>query len=310
MSKHIPVMLHEAINALDIIPDGFYIDCTFGRGGHSKEILKKLNDDGRLLALDKDLEAVKEGEIIKDKRFEIVHTSFKNLKNILKKKNFQRPNGILMDLGISSPQIDEAERGFSFQLDSNLDMRMNQNQELTASEIINNFEYDELVKLLYDYGEEKFAKKIVRAIIKHREEKGKISRTTELADLVNKAIPKFDSNKNPATKTFQALRIKVNEELLEIEEVLPAAFEALKTNGRLAVISFHSLEDRIIKNFIKDKLNTDTVPKKIPIFQKQIKPAPIKVVQKLQTPSKSEVLKNKRSRSAKLRVIEKISEEM
>ena len=214
-----------------------------------------------------------------------------------------------MDLGISSPQIDQAERGFSFQLDSNLDMRMNQNQKLTASEIINNFEYDELVKLLYDYGEEKFAKKIVRAIIKHREEKGKISITTELADLVNKAIPKFDSNKNPATKTFQALRIKVNEELLEIEEVLPAALEALKTNGRLAVISFHSLEDRIIKNFIKDKLNTDTVPKKIPIFQKQIKSTPIKVIQKLQTPTEGEVLKNKRSRSSKLRVIEKISEE-
>jgi 16S rRNA (cytosine1402-N4)-methyltransferase len=214
-----------------------------------------------------------------------------------------------MDLGISSPQIDQAERGFSFQLDSNLDMRMNQNQKLTASEIINNFEYDELVKLLYDYGEEKFAKKIVRAIIKHREEKGKISRTTELADLVNKAIPKFDSNKNPATKTFQALRIKVNEELLEIEEVLPAALEALKTNGRLAVISFHSLEDRIIKNFIKDKLNTDTVPKKIPIFQKQIKSTPIKVIQKLQTPLEVEILKNKRSRSSKLRVIEKISEE-
>ena len=309
MSKHIPVMLHEAINALDIISNGFYIDCTFGRGGHSKEILKKLNDDGRLLALDKDLEAVKEGETIKDKRFEIVHASFKDLKDILKKKNFQKPNGILMDLGISSPQIDEAERGFSFQLDSKLDMRMNQSQKLTASDIINNYDYDELVKLLYSYGEEKFAKKIVKAIIKYREEKGKILRTIELADLVNKAIPKFDSKKNPATKTFQALRIKVNEELLEIEEVLPAAFEALKKNGRLAVISFHSLEDRIIKNFIKDKLNTDKVPKKIPIFQKQIKSASIKVIQKLQTPSKSEVLKNKRSRSAKLRVIEKISEE-
>ena len=309
MSKHIPVMLHEAINALDIISNGFYIDCTFGRGGHSKEILKKLNDDGRLLALDKDLEAVKEGETIKDKRFEIVHASFKDLKDILKKKNFQKPNGILMDLGISSPQIDEAERGFSFQLDSKLDMRMNQSQKLTASDIINNYDYDELVKLLYSYGEEKFAKKIVKAIIKYREEKGKILRTIELADLVNKAIPKFDSKKNPATKTFQALRIKVNEELLEIEEVLPAAFEALKKNGRLAVISFHSLEDRIIKNFIKDKLNTDKVPKKIPIFQKQIKSPPIRVIQKLQTPSKSEVLKNKRSRSAKLRVIEKISEE-
>jgi 16S rRNA (cytosine1402-N4)-methyltransferase len=302
-------MLHEAINALDIISNGFYIDCTFGRGGHSKEILKKLNDDGRLLALDKDLEAVKEGETIKDKRFEIVHASFKDLKDILKKKNFQKPNGILMDLGISSPQIDEAERGFSFQLDSKLDMRMNQSQKLTASDIINNYDYDELVKLLYSYGEEKFAKKIVKAIIKYREEKGKILRTIELADLVNKAIPKFDSKKNPATKTFQALRIKVNEELLEIEEVLPAAFEALKKNGRLAVISFHSLEDRIIKNFIKDKLNTDKVPKKIPIFQKQIKSPPIRIIQKLQTPSKSEVLKNKRSRSAKLRVIEKISEE-
>ena len=214
-----------------------------------------------------------------------------------------------MDLGISSPQIDEAERGFSFNLDSNLDMRMNQSQKLTASEIINHFDYDELVKILYDYGEEKFAKKIVREIVKYREEEGKISRTTELADIVKKAIPKFDSKKNPATKTFQAIRIKVNEELSEIEKVLPAAFKALEKNGRLAVISFHSLEDRIIKNFIKNKLNTDTVPKKIPILQKQIKSAPIKVIQKLQTPSKSEVLKNKRARSSKLRVIEKISEE-
>jgi 16S rRNA (cytosine1402-N4)-methyltransferase len=158
-----------------------------------------------------------------------------------------------MDLGISSPQIDEADRGFSFNLDSNLDMRMNQSQKLTASEIINHFDYDELVKILYDYGEEKFAKKIVREICNYREEKGKISRTTELADIVKKAIPKFDFKKNPATKTFQAIRIKVNEELLEIEQVLPAALEALEKNGRLAVISFHSLEDRIIKNFIKYK---------------------------------------------------------
>ena len=214
-----------------------------------------------------------------------------------------------MDLGISSPQIDEAERGFSFNLDSNLDMRMNQSQKLTASEIINHFDYDELVKILYDYGEEKFAKKIVREIVKYREEEGKISRTTELADIVKNAIPKFNSKKNPATKTFQAIRIKVNDELSEIEQVLPAAFKALEKNGRLAVISFHSLEDRIIKNFIKNKLNTDTVPKKIPILQKQIKSAPIKVVQKLLTPSEGEVFKNKRARSSKLRVIEKISEE-
>ena len=214
-----------------------------------------------------------------------------------------------MDLGISSPQIDEADRGFSFNLDSNLDMRMNQSQKLTASEIINHFDYDELVKILYDYGEEKFANEWGFGVLGMREEEGKISRTTELADIVKKAIPKFDSKKNPATKTFQAIRIKVNEELSEIEQVLPAAFKALEKNGRLAVISFHSLEDRIIKNFIKNKLNMDTVPKKIPILQKQIKSAPIKIIQKLQTPSEGEVLKNKRARSSKLRVIEKISEE-
>ena len=213
-----------------------------------------------------------------------------------------------MDLGISSPQIDKADRGFSFQLDSQLDMRMNQKQKLTAADIVNGYEYDDLVKLLYEYGEEKFAKKIVKAIIKYRQEKGKISRTIELADLINQAIPKFDSTKNPATKTFQALRIKVNEELEEIREILPAAFEILKMNGRLAVISFHSLEDRIIKNFFKEKLNTDRVSKKIPILHKNIQSAPIKIIKKMEKPSKDEISKNIRARSAKLRVMEKISE--
>jgi len=213
-----------------------------------------------------------------------------------------------MDLGISSPQIDNADRGFSFQLDSLLDMRMNQKQKLTAADIVNGYEYDDLVRLLYEYGEEKFAKKIVKAIIKYRQEKGKISRTIELADLINQAIPKFDSTKNPATKTFQALRIKVNEELEEIREILPAAFEILKMNGRLAVISFHSLEDRIIKNFFKEKLNTDRVSKKIPILHKNIQSAPIKIIKKMEKPSKDEISKNIRARSAKLRVMEKISE--
>jgi len=213
-----------------------------------------------------------------------------------------------MDLGISSPQIDKADRGFSFQLDSLLDMRMNQKQKLTAADIVNGYEYDDLVRLLYEYGEEKFAKKIVKAIIKYRQEKGKISRTIELADLINQAIPKFDSTKNPATKTFQALRIKVNEELEEIREILPAAFEILKMNGRLAVISFHSLEDRIIKNFFKEKLNTDRVSKKIPILHKNITSAPIKIIKKMEKPSKDEISKNIRARSAKLRVMEKISE--
>jgi len=213
-----------------------------------------------------------------------------------------------MDLGISSPQIDEAERGFSFQLDSKLDMRMNQSQKLTASDIINNYDYDELVKLLYSYGEEKFAKKIVKAIIKYREEKGKILRTTELADLVNKAIPKFDSKKNPATKTFQALRILVNEEIEELEKVLPIVFGYLKPKARLVVISFHSLEDRIVKNYTKHQIKTDFIPKNIPIKASEIKLAPFKVVQKMITPSIEEVKENPRSRSARLRVIEKVTE--
>ena len=308
---HDSVLFNEVLKGLNIKSGGIYVDATLGRCGHTQGILNHLDSLGRVIGFDQDIDAIKYAEInFSDPRLELIHSNFSNLNDELNKINLiGKVDGVLMDLGISSPQIDNADRGFSFNKDGLLDMRMNQSQKLTASEIINNFDYDELVKILYDYGEEKFAKKIVREIVKYREEKGKISRTTELAGIVKKAIPKFDSKKNPATKTFQAIRIKVNEELLEIEQVLPAAFEALEKNGRLAVISFHSLEDRIIKNFIKDKLNTDTVPKKIPIFQKQIKSTPIKVIQKLQTPSEGEVLKNKRSRSSKLRVIEKISEE-
>ena len=214
-----------------------------------------------------------------------------------------------MDLGISSPQIDNAERGFSFQLDSLLDMRMNQNQKLTAADIVNDYDYDDLVKLLYEYGEEKFSKKIVKTIIKHREERGKILTTKELAGLINQTIPKFDSNKNPATKTFQALRIKVNEELEELKQILPTAFEILKIDGRLALISFHSLEDRIIKNFFKEKINTDKISKKIPILQENIKSPSIKIIEKMKKPSEIEISTNKRARSAKLRVMQKISED-
>jgi 16S rRNA (cytosine1402-N4)-methyltransferase len=214
-----------------------------------------------------------------------------------------------MDLGISSPQIDNAERGFSFQLDSLLDMRMNQNQKFTAADIVNDYDYDDLVKLLYEYGEEKFSKKIVKTIIKYREERGKISTTKELADLINQAVPKFDSSKNPATKTFQALRIKVNEELEELKQILPTAFEILKIDGRLALISFHSLEDRIIKNFFKEKINTDKISKKIPILQENIKSASIKIIEKMKKPSEIEISTNNRARSAKLRVMQKISEE-
>ena len=213
-----------------------------------------------------------------------------------------------MDLGISSPQVDEAERGFSFRLDSYLDMRMDQTKGVTAADIVNKYEEKDLIYALKTYGEEKFARKIVRAIIKHREEKGPIKMTLELAELIKNTVPKRDLKKDPATKTFQALRILVNNEMEELESALPTVFHYLKPKARLVVISFHSLEDRIVKNYTKHKIKTDFIPKNIPIKASEIKLAPFRVVQKMITPTPGEVEKNPRSRSAKLRVIEKVME--
>jgi|TARA_B110000259_G_scaffold124659_1_gene141169 16S rRNA (cytosine1402-N4)-methyltransferase len=213
-----------------------------------------------------------------------------------------------MDLGISSPQVDEAERGFSFRLDSYLDMRMDQTKGVTAADIVNKYEEKDLIYALKTYGEEKFARKIVRAIIEHREEKGPIKMTLELADLIKNSVPQRDLKRNPATKTFQALRILVNKELEELSNTLPIVFSYLKPKARLVVISFHSLEDRIVKNCTKSLLKTDFIPKNIPIKAADIKLPPFKVVQKMITPSLEEVEKNPRSRSAKLRVVEKVME--
>ena len=211
-----------------------------------------------------------------------------------------------MDLGISSPQIDVAERGFSFQSDSLLDMRMDQTSSITAADVINTFEEKDLIYALKTYGEEKFAKKIVRAIIQHREEKGPIKKTLELSELIKVTVPKRDLKKNPATKTFQALRILVNKEIEELENALPLVFSYLKPQARLVVISFHSLEDRIVKNYTKEQIKTDFIPKNIPIKASEIKLPPFRVVQKMVTPTKEEIDNNPRSRSAKMRVIEKI----
>jgi 16S rRNA (cytosine1402-N4)-methyltransferase len=213
-----------------------------------------------------------------------------------------------MDLGISSPQIDKAERGFSFQLDSYLDMRMDQTKGLTAADILNTYEEKDLIYALRTYGEEKFARKIVKAIIEHREEKGPIKMTLELADLIKNIVPKRDLKRNPATKTFQALRILVNRELEELSSALPIVFSYLKPKARLVVISFHSLEDRIVKNYTKCRIKTDFIPKNIPIKASEIKSPSFKVVQKMITPSAEEVKQNPRSRSAKLRVVEKTME--
>ena len=213
-----------------------------------------------------------------------------------------------MDLGISSPQIDEAKRGFSFRFDAPLDMRMDQTRGITAADVVNTYEEKNLIHALKTYGEEKFAKKIVKAIIDYREINGPIKMTLQLAELIKNVVPKRNLKKNPATKTFQALRILVNEEIEELEKVLPIVFGYLKPKARLVIISFHSLEDRIVKNYTKHQIKTDFIPKNIPIKASEIKLAPFKVVQKMITPSIEEVKENPRSRSARLRVIEKVTE--
>ena len=213
-----------------------------------------------------------------------------------------------MDLGISSPQVDNAERGFSFRLDGQLDMRMNQDHLETAADIVNSYDEAELIYILKVYGEERFAKRIARSIVTHRADVGRIEKTIQLAQIINKAVPKREPGKDPATRTFQALRIKVNQEIEEIEKALPIAFDLLNKNGRIAVISFHSLEDRVVKNFAKQQLETDLIPKYIPIKASEIRKSNLKKIGKLIIPSEIEIKENPRSRSAKLRVIERIEE--
>lgn len=213
-----------------------------------------------------------------------------------------------MDLGISSPQVDNAERGFSFRLDGQLDMRMNQDHLETAADIVNSYDEAELIYILKVYGEERFAKRIARSILAHRADVGRIEKTIQLAQIINKAVPKREPGKDPATRTFQALRIKVNQEIEEIEKALPIAFDLLNKNGRIAVISFHSLEDRVVKNFAKQQLETDLIPKYIPIKASEIPKSNLKKIGKLIIPSEIEIKENPRSRSAKLRVIERIEE--
>ena len=212
-----------------------------------------------------------------------------------------------MDLGVSSPQLDDSQRGFSFKSDGLLDMRMNQNHTETAADIVNNYDINELAYIFKIYGEERFAKRVAKFIVQYREEINQITSTSQLAQIINNAIPKKEPGKDGATRSFQALRIKLNQEIDEIEKTLPIAFEYLKKNGRLAVISFHSLEDRIVKNFTKNKLQTDLIPKYIPIKASEIKQSTLRKIGKLITPSERELKSNPRSRSAKLRIMERVA---
>ena len=301
---HVTVLLHEAVDGLAVKPDGVYVDGTFGRGGHSRLILSKLGENGRLFAFDKDPQAIATAEKLGDARFTIVHQGFASLQRELQARGVACVDGILLDLGISSPQIDEAERGFSFRFDAPLDMRMDTTRGMTAAEWLATAAEADIYRVIKDYGEERFAKQIARAIVARRAERP-IDTTRQLAQLVAENVRKREPGQDPATRSFQAIRIFINQELEELALVLPQALRLLKTNGRLAVISFHSLEDRIVKRFVKDAAETDHLPSKLPVRQSELAGAKLKLIGKPVKPSEAEVSGNPRARSAIMRIAER-----
>ncbi|MBQ3047841.1 MAG: 16S rRNA (cytosine(1402)-N(4))-methyltransferase RsmH [Clostridia bacterium] len=308
--KHIPIMLKECIDGLNIKPDGVYIDATLGGAGHSSAIANLLNKNGTLIGIDKDLDAI-EVAMQRLSKFSckkiIVHSDFKNLKQILIDNNISKVDGILADLGVSSYQIDEVERGFSYSKDAKLDMRMNKTQKLTAFDVVNTYDEKDLVKILYEYGEESFAKSIVRNIIKERQIKP-IDSTFKLVSIIEKSVPPKVLHKggSVAKKTFQALRIEVNGELDSLKSVLDDMVEVLNPGGRLCIITFHSLEDRIVKNNFVNNSTGCICPKNFPICVCNHK-AILKLINKKPViPTDIEVMQNKRSMSSKLRIAQKI----
>ena len=301
---HVTVLLHEAVDGLAIKPDGVYVDGTFGRGGHSRLILDRLNENGRLFAFDKDPRAIATAEAINDPRFVIVHQGFASMQQALRQHGIGAVDGVLLDLGISSPQIDEAERGFSFRFDAPLDMRMDTTRGLTAAEWLASADEADIYRVIKDYGEERFAKQIARAIVARRAERP-IATTRQLAELVAQNVRSREPGQDPATRSFQAIRIFVNQELEELALVLPQALRLLKPDGRLVVISFHSLEDRIVKRFMKDAAESDHLPSKLPVRQSELAGAKLKLIGKPIRPGDAEVRSNPRARSAIMRVAER-----
>lgn len=308
-APHKTVLQEEAVSALAIIPDGIYVDATFGRGGHSRSILAQLNASGSLLVLDKDVEAIAEAIRLaeKDKRVIYAHTPFSRLLEICQQYDLAgKVNGVLFDLGVSSPQLDDPDRGFSFMRDGPLDMRMNTETGITAAEWVNKAAEAEIADVLYHYGEEKHSRRMARAIVKARQE-APITTTARLAEIVKEANPAWERDKHPATRAFQAIRIYINEELDEIRLALQQAIDVLAIGGRMAVISFHSLEDRIVKRFIAEQARGDRYPRGLPIPADQLNPV-LRKVGGAEKPSKTEIESNPRARSAVLRVAEKIGQ--
>lgn len=303
--SHISVLLNEAVDALNVRPDGVYVDATFGRGGHSRAILEKLGPQGRLIALDRDLAAVEASQSIADSRFTLVHSGFSAIKKELEMLGVTRVDGVLLDIGISSPQIDQAERGFSFRFDGPLDMRMDQSRGQTAAEFLAKASEQQLREVIKDYGEERFAKQIARAIVAARAGGNVLTTTGQLAKIVASAVFKTEPGQDPATRTFQALRIFINQELEELSLTLPQCVDVLAPGGRLVVISFHSLEDRIVKRYIRSQQDRDDLPSRFPVRASELPPPRMLAVGKPIRPSAREVKANPRSRSAVLRVAER-----
>ncbi len=310
---HIAVLLQEAVDALAIKPDGVYVDATFGRGGHSRLILSRLGEQGRLIALDRDPTAVKSGEAIADKRFCIRHSSFSGMRQILLEMGITKIDGVLLDLGVSSPQLEEISRGFSFRSAGPLDMRMDTSSGQTAAEWLATVTEDQLEWVIKEYGEERFARQIARAIIMARTRQP-IVITLQLAEIIAAVVRarqrQRENMRHPATRTFQAIRIYLNQELEELSLVLPQCVELLNPGGRLVVISFHSLEDRMVKQFMRAGASTDELPRGVPLREKELQrfsKQTLRVIGKAIRPGELEVAENARSRSAVMRVAERMT---
>ncbi|WP_434779691.1 16S rRNA (cytosine(1402)-N(4))-methyltransferase RsmH [Neisseria sp. Ec49-e6-T10] len=301
---HVTVLLQEAVTALAIKPDGIYVDATFGRGGHSRLILQALGQDGRLIVFDKDPRAIDVAQKLaqEDSRVTVVHQGFGYLKKALNELGVEQLDGALFDLGISSPQIDEAQRGFSFRFDAPLDMRMDTSKGQTAKDWLNDAPEHDIQEVIKNYGEERFSRQIAAAIVARRQQKP-IETTLELSELVSQVVRTRERGQNPATRTFQAIRILINKELEELEQVLPQVCRMLAPNGRLAIISFHSLEDRIVKQFFKKYTQAPVLPKWVLVKEKDLPVPPLKLEGKAQEPTQLEVQNNPRARSARLRVV-------
>lgn len=311
--KHISVLLNESIDGLNIKPDGTYIDGTFGRGGHSRTILSKLGENGRLYSIDRDPQAIEEASKIDDPRFTIIHGPFSGIAEYAEQYQLQgEVDGVLFDLGVSSPQLDDAERGFSFMKDGPLDMRMDPTSGVPVSEWLAKADLDDITWVIREFGEDKHARRIARAIVEYcaNEENEPLTRTSQLAKLISDAAPKsFKEKKHPATRAFQAFRIYINSELEEIDKALVGASSILAPQGRLSVISFHSLEDRMVKRFMRKESKGPQVPHGIPMTEAQIQAlgsANLKTIGKAIKPTEQEIELNPRSRSSVLRIAEKL----